>query len=155
MTLPSQKKNPAQLRVHNIPKKVHSGLNSFPLYFEWLSKTTHSICLCSCGTEDNVSLTHHTDISKSASHLLLKTTNSLTVAGFAEQPNNTCFPHSNYSNILLPKIQNTHPAHLLQSRSKIQNAHRIPLGVQLLLLELGELSSVVDDHQQLPDEQKG
>lgn len=34
-------------------------------------------------------------------------------------------------------------------------AHRIPLGVHLLLLELGELSPVVDDHQQLPDEQQG
>lgn len=106
--------------MNNIPKKVHSGLNSFPLYFEWLSNATHSICFYSCGAEDNVSLKHHTGISKSASHLLLRTTSSLTVAGFAEKPNNTCFPHSNYSNILLPKIQNTHPAHLLQSRSTIQ-----------------------------------
>lgn len=32
---------------------------------------------------------------------------------------------------------------------------RVPFGIQLLLLELGELSPVMDDHQQLPDEQKG
>lgn len=32
---------------------------------------------------------------------------------------------------------------------------RIPFGVHLLLLELGKLSSIVDDHQQLPDEQQG
>lgn len=33
--------------------------------------------------------------------------------------------------------------------------HRVPLGVHLFLLELGKLSPVVDDHQQLPDEQQG
>lgn len=32
---------------------------------------------------------------------------------------------------------------------------RIPFGIHLLLLELGKLSPVMDDHQQLPDEQKG
>lgn len=32
---------------------------------------------------------------------------------------------------------------------------RIPFGVHLLLLKLGELSPVVDDHQQFPDEQQG
>lgn len=33
--------------------------------------------------------------------------------------------------------------------------HRVPDSVHLLLLELGELSAVVDDHEQLPDEQQG
>lgn len=31
--------------------------------------------------------------------------------------------------------------------------HRVPLGVHLLLLKLGELSAVVDDHEKLPDEE--
>jgi len=35
------------------------------------------------------------------------------------------------------------------------NTHRVPFGIHLLLLKLGELSPVVDDHQQLPDEQQG
>jgi len=35
------------------------------------------------------------------------------------------------------------------------STHRVPLGVHLLLLELGELPPVVDDHEQLPDEQQG
>ena len=33
--------------------------------------------------------------------------------------------------------------------------YRVPLGVHLLLLELGELAAVVDDHEQLPDEKQG
>lgn len=60
--------------------------------------------------------------------------------------------------------RSTHPAaknqkHLscssLTEPDKFLYTHRIPLGVHLLLLKLGELSSVVDDHQQLPDEQQG
>lgn len=39
--------------------------------------------------------------------------------------------------------------------ARAPNTHRIPFGVHLLLLKLGELSSVVDNHQQLPDEQQG
>ena len=39
--------------------------------------------------------------------------------------------------------------------SRVWLTHRVPLGVHLLLLELGELSAVVDDHEQLPDEQQG
>lgn len=93
----SPKKNPTLLRVHNILKKVHPGPNSFPLYLEWHSKATHSICFCSCGKEDNVSQTLRSDITDSASHLLLRTTNSMTVTGFAEQPNNTRFSHLNDS----------------------------------------------------------
>lgn len=37
----------------------------------------------------------------------------------------------------------------------LPSTHRIPFGVHLFLLELGELSPVVNDHQQLPDEQQG
>lgn len=33
--------------------------------------------------------------------------------------------------------------------------HRVPLGVHLLLLKLGELSAVMDNHEKLPDEQQG
>lgn len=80
-----------------LPKKVHPGPNFFPLYFEWHSKATYSICFCSCGTEDKVSQTLRSDITDSASHLLLRTTNSMTVASFAKQPNNTHFPHLNDS----------------------------------------------------------
>ena len=36
-----------------------------------------------------------------------------------------------------------------------QRTYRVPLGVHLLLLKLGKLPAVVDDHEQLPDEQKG
>lgn len=58
-------KSPAMLSVHNIPKKVHSGPDVFPLYFECHSKATHSICFCSCETEHNESETLCNDISKS------------------------------------------------------------------------------------------
>lgn len=33
--------------------------------------------------------------------------------------------------------------------------HRVPSGVHLLLLELGKLTPVMNDHQKLPDEQQG
>ncbi len=59
-------KSPAKLRVHNIPKKVHTVPGIFPLYFERHSKATHSICFCSCETEENASETLCNDINKSA-----------------------------------------------------------------------------------------
>lgn len=37
----------------------------------------------------------------------------------------------------------------------MRSTHRVPLGVHLLLLELGELSAVVNDHEKLPDEEQG
>lgn len=37
----------------------------------------------------------------------------------------------------------------------MRSTHRVPLGVHLLLLELGELSAIVDDHEKLPDEEQG
>ena len=37
----------------------------------------------------------------------------------------------------------------------VSGTHRIPFGIHLLLLELGKLPSVMNDHQQLPDEQQG
>lgn len=50
-------KSPAMLRVHNIPKKVHTVADIFPLYFERQSKETHSICFSSCETEENAGKT--------------------------------------------------------------------------------------------------
>lgn len=81
--------------------------------------------------------------------------NSLTAAGIAEEPNSTCFPHLNLLNQTSAKNQTYLSCSSFTEPVKVPNTHRIPFGVHLLLLKLGELSSVVDDHQQLPDEQQG
>lgn len=112
-------KSPAMLRVHNISKKVHSGADIFPPFFLSGIQKQHIQSVSEVMGLNRMWARHFATISiglqtssAAKNNKWSSQVNSLTAAGFAQQPNNTCFPHLHYSTTPLPEIKNIHPARL-------------------------------------------